>query len=82
MKKLKPTSNIWKPRIELDDLEPVVHTRHKQVVLSVLRRMPFYTPNATPDMSLLERSKGHACVKETNFFVVTKAESTRDLYSN
>ena len=79
---VEPTKNfeatiwdLWKSRVELYDLEAVVHTCHKEVVTTVLRRVPLYTPDATPNMRLLERSKGFACVKEANFFVITGRES-------
>jgi hypothetical protein len=74
--------DIWKPGIELDDLEAVVHARHKQVVPAVLRRVPFCTPDSTPTVGLLERSKGFTCVKEANFFVVTERESAREFHSD
>ena len=84
---IKPTKNfgapvcdIWEPRIELDDLKPVVHTCHKQVVLTVPRWVPFYTPSTAPNMSLLERSEGFTCVKEANLFVVAGRESVRRLH--
>lgn len=69
--------DIWKPRTEPDDLEAVVHTRHKQVVLAVLSRVPFYTPDTTPDVSFLEGSKGFTCVEEANVFVIAERESVR-----
>jgi len=72
-----PICDIWESRIELDDLKPVTHTRHKQVVPTVLRRVPFYTPNTTPNMGLLERSEGLTCVKEANIFVIAERESAR-----
>ena len=63
-------SGLWKPWIEPDDLEAVVHARNEQVIAAALGRMPFYTPDATPNVSLLEWSKGIACVKNAHFFVV------------
>lgn len=63
--------NIWKPRVEPDDLEAVVHACYEQVVPAVLRRMPFYTPDPAPNVSLLELSNGITFVKEADFFVIT-----------
>lgn len=82
----EPTKNFeatvpelcWKPWIEPDDLEAVVHTRNEQVILAALGRMPFYTPDTTPDMSLLERSKRFAYVEQANFFIVAERKSARD----
>jgi len=64
--------DVWKPRFEADDLEAVMHTCHEKVVPAVLGRVPFYTPDTTSNMCLLERSKGFACIKEANFFVITE----------
>jgi len=73
MKNFEATvSDIWEPRIEPNDLEAIVHTRHEQVVPAVLGWMPFYTPDTTPNVSFLERPKGFACVKEANLFVVAE----------
>jgi hypothetical protein len=69
---------LWKPWIEPDDLEAVVHTRNEQVILAALGRMPFYTPDSAPNVSLLEWSKGFAYVEKANFFVIAEQESTRD----
>ena len=84
---VEPTKNleatiydIWEPRIELDNLEAVMHTCHEQVVSAALGRVPFCTPDATPNMSLLEWSEGFACVKEANLFVITEWESAREDY--
>jgi len=75
-------SGVWKPRIEADDLEAVVHTCHKKVVPAVLGRVPFYTPDTTPNMCLLERSKWFTCVKEANLFVITERESAKEFRSD
>ena len=86
---VEPTKNFEatvcdprKSRIELYDLDAVVHTCHEQVITAVPGRVPLYTPDATPNMSLLERSKGFTCVKEANFFIITERESTRELRSD
>lgn len=61
-----------KPRIELDDLEAVVHTCQEQVTPAAFGWVPFYTPDTAPDVGLLERSNGLPYVKEANIFVITE----------
>jgi len=78
LKNFEPTiCDIWESRIELDDLEAIVHACHEQVVPADLRRVPLYTPDTTPNVSLLERPKGFTCVKEANFFVIAERESAK-----
>lgn len=64
--------DLWKSRIELDDLEAIMHTCHEQVIPAALGWVPFHTPDTAPNMGLLERSKGFTCVKEANLFVIAE----------